>query len=121
MPDKPFSETLWKLAEDWPCDYVEVDRSELRKANGPTVLRAFQTIKIHHDDCRKCNLRRHLIRLDELLKRTAEANYDSFLSNAESSDEEESEREQICSEEAFNALAEHAQHVRDNFLGCPRG
>lgn len=103
MPDHYFP-TLWKLAESWPCDFALL---KAEKRDGKATPLA---IDVHMDQCRKCNLQRHLLRLDELLKRTAGANFQEF------SDSFDSE----ISEEAFSALQEHAQHVREEFLGCPR-
>lgn len=104
-----FKATLWELVETWPCDYARVERGK-EVSGGKTPL----AISVHLDACRKCQMRKHLIRLDELLKRTAEADFQKFLEAA--GDESDG-----VTEAEFNAISEHAQTVRDEMLGVPKG
>lgn len=114
-----FKATLWELAESWPCDYAHVERQpRVRSADGKYFesgkdVKTPLAISVHLDGCRKCQMKKHLIRLDELLKRTAEADFQQFLQAA-------GDGGGWVSEAEFNAISEHAQTVRGEMLGVPR-
>jgi hypothetical protein len=117
-----FHETLWKLADSWPCDYAAIERpadkkkpkaiaiTKHRKVGTPT------TISLHLDSCRKCALRLHLIRIDELLKRIAEVSYQDFCRQPEIE-----RKSDAFSEGEYEAVQDHAQTVRDMLIGAPKG
>jgi hypothetical protein len=99
--------TLWELAESWPCDYALVTT----EGNGK---RPATSIKLHLDKCRKCTLKKKLLEIDEKLKRIAAVNYEQFTEGTNTPPWE-------VSVEAFEAIREHAQVMRDEFIGAPKG
>lgn len=104
--------TLWELAESWPCDYVTVNPASaiVRKGNGK---RPPAPVSVHAVKCQRCDLKKLLLLLDEKLKSAATITPEQFKKAA-------GEQAGEYSDEYLEATREHAQFVREEFLGCPK-
>ena len=100
--------TLWELTLTWPCDYAQIEKGRETAEGKKTPI----AMSVHLEKCRRCSMQKQLLLFDELLRRTAMQDYETFVAATQLRDDEATKGE-------FLGIIVHAQVVRTDMLGCP--